>query len=79
MSDTLNALRVAFRHFTDVTTTEQERDAILGALVEHGAEPAEIENAARELFHRLRAREHHAQLDGLITPPPAQPVSTGQA
>ncbi len=60
------ALEVAFRHYDAPTTTEDERDAILTAMVKT-LPPKEAEKADRILFHRRSAREqqHLLTLDFL--------------
>lgn len=62
---TLTALAVAFRHYDEPTTTEQERDAILAAVEAH-FNGEEGETAARILFHRHEARSRQLHLRGLL-------------
>jgi hypothetical protein len=66
--DTATALKVALRHYDDKSTTDRERDAILGAFTKHFDGP-EGEAAARALFHREKAREEQLVLTNLLDRP----------
>jgi hypothetical protein len=59
------ALAVAFRHYDDPTTSEEDRDAILAAVVQH-FDGDEAETASRILHHREEARARQMQLRGLL-------------
>lgn len=73
MSDEFNiaertALRVAFRHFNDDTTTEEERDAILRAMTLRLPSP-EAEAASRMLYHREHGRSEQMLIASLLAQP----------
>ena len=60
------ALRVAYRQYDAVETTDSERDSILRAMCEH-LPIAEAELAASALHHREEARRDQMLLANLIT------------
>lgn len=60
------ALAVAFRHYDDPTTSDEDRDAILAAVVQH-FDGDEAETASRILHHREEARARQLHLKGLLS------------
>ena len=59
------ALRVAYRHFSTVDTTEAERESILVSVAEKFS-GEEGETAARMLHHRREAEALQFKLDTLL-------------
>lgn len=64
--DLAAVIRLALRHYDEVTTTDAERDAIL-AVIASESDTSEGEAAARVLHHRQQARSAQMQLTQLFT------------